>query len=122
MATFPFQHVEISATDPNAAAEFYSKVFGWKIEVEETMNYVQFLAEEGGIGGAFTEVSDTNPAGTIIPYVTTDDVDASLEKVAAHGGSTVMPKTEIPGFGHFGVFKDPTGNTIGLYSGSGPEG
>ncbi|MFQ5943992.1 MAG: VOC family protein [Anaerolineales bacterium] len=121
MTAFPVNHLEISASDPNAAAEFYSKVFGWKIEVEESMNYVQFLAEEGGIGGAFTEVTENNPAGTLVPYVTTDDIDASLEKIGSLGGSTVVLKTEIPGFGHFAVFADPTGNNIGLYSSANPE-
>lgn len=116
MATYPIQHLEISASDPNAAAEFYSKVFGWKIEVEESMNYVQFTTEEGGIGGAFTEVSDENPAGTVLAYVTTDDIEASLGKIEANGGKTLMPKTEIPGFGYFAVFSDPTRNKIGLYS------
>ncbi|MFQ5922106.1 MAG: VOC family protein [Anaerolineales bacterium] len=121
MTTYPVQHLEISADDPNAAAEFYSKVFGWKIEVEESMNYVQFMAEEGGIGGAFTQVEENNPAGTLVPYVMTDDINASLEKVGSLGGSTIVPKTEIPGIGHFAVFSDPTGNNIGLYSGN-PEG
>ncbi len=121
MATYPVNHLEIAASDPNAAAEFYKAVFGWKIEVEESMNYVQFLPEEGGIGGAFTEVDDNNPAGTLVPYVTPEDIEASLEKIGELGGSTVVPKTEIPGFGHFAIFTDPTGNNIGLYSGS-PEG
>ena len=120
MTTYPVNHLEIAASDPKAAAEFYKAVFGWKIEIEETMNYVQFVAEEGGIGGAFTEVSENNPAGTLVPYVTTDDIQASLEKIGSNGGSTVVPKTEIPGFGHFAVFTDPTGNKIGLYSGN-PE-
>ena len=120
MATYPVNHLEIAASDPNAAAEFYSKVFGWKIEVEESMNYVQFAAEEGGIGGAFTEVSDENPAGTVLAYVTTDDIEASLGKVEANGGKTLMPKTEIPGVGWFGVFSDTTGGTLALYTGN-PE-
>ena len=122
MATYPVNHLEISATNPNAAAKFYSTVFDWKIEVEESMNYVQFTAEEGGIGGAFTPVTDDNPAGTLVPYVTTDDIEASLEKIGSNGGSTVVPKTEIPGFGHFAVFSDPTGNRIGLYSSANSEG
>lgn len=121
LATYPVNHLEISASDPNAAAEFCSKVFGWKIDVEESANYVQFLAEGCGIGGAFTEVDDNNPAGTLVPYVTTDDIDASLEKVGSNGGSTVVPKMEIPGFGHFAVFADPTSNQIDLYSSINPS-
>jgi uncharacterized protein len=120
MTTYPVNHLEIAATDPNAAAEFYKAVFGWKIEVEETMNYVQFAAEEGGVGGAFTEVSENNPAGTVLAYVTTDDIEASLAKIESNGGKSIMPKTEIPGIGWFGVFSDTTGGTLGLFSGS-PE-
>jgi len=121
MATYPVNHLEISATDPTAAGEFYGKVFGWKIEVEESMNYVQFVAEEGGIGGAFPQVDENNPAGTVVPYVTTDNIEGTLETIGSNGGSTVMPKTEIPGFGHFAVFSDPTGNRIGLFSNSNSE-
>jgi predicted enzyme related to lactoylglutathione lyase len=113
-------HLEIAASDPNAAAEFYKEVFGWKIEVDENMNYVQFMAEEGGIGGAFTEVSENNPAGTVLAYVTIDDIEVSLGKIEANGGKTIMPKTEIPGIGYFAVFADATGGTLGLYQGN-PE-
>ena len=120
MTTYPVNHLEIAASDPNAAAEFYKSVFGWKIEVEESMNYVQFIAEEGGIGGAFTEVSENNPAGTVLAYVTTDDIEASLAKIEANGGKSIMPKTEIPGIGHFAVFADATGGTLALYTGN-PE-
>ena len=120
MATYRVNHLEIAVSDPNTAAEFYSKVFGWKIEVAESMNYVQFAAEEGGIGGAFTEVSENNPAGTVLAYVTTDDIEVSLGKVEANGGKTIMPKTEIPGIGWFGVFADATGGTLALYT-SNPE-
>jgi predicted enzyme related to lactoylglutathione lyase len=120
MNAYPVNHLEIAASDPKAAAEFYSKVFGWKIEVEETMNYVQFMPEEGGIGGAFTELGENNPAGTVLAYVTTDDIEASLDKVEANGGKTIMPKTEIPGIGWFAVFADATGGTLALYTGN-PE-
>ena len=122
MTSFPLNHLEISASAPKEAAEFYSKVFGWKIEVEETMDYHLFLPEESGIGGAFTEVSEDNPAGTIVPYVTTEDLEASLSTVEANGGKALVPKTEIPGIGWFGVFADPTGNQIGLYQALNPEG
>jgi len=120
MTSHPVNHLEITASDPKAAAEFYKAVFGWKIEVEESMNYVQFLPEEGGIGGAFPEVGDNNPAGSVLAYVTTDDIEASLGKIEANGGKTIVPKTDIPGFGHFAVFADSTGGTLGLFSGD-PE-
>ncbi|MCH8876952.1 MAG: hypothetical protein IIA89_09060 [Chloroflexi bacterium] len=49
-------------------------------------------------------MDENNPAGMVVPYVTTDDIEASLEKIGSNGGSTVVPKTEIPGFGDFAIF------------------
>jgi predicted enzyme related to lactoylglutathione lyase len=42
-------------------------------------------------------------------------IDESLKKVEAEGGSTVQPRTEIPNMGAFAYFKDPEGNTLGLW-------
>ena len=37
-------------------------------------------------------------------------------KVESLGGEVVAPRTEIPQAGWFGVFKDPTGNRVALYT------
>ncbi len=123
MAKHPVVHLEISAADPKAAGEFYGDLFGWKIEVDERFDYVQFMGEETGIGGAFVEVSDTYKAGQILPYiqVPANEMEAFLEKAEGLGGKTVTPKTEIPEVGCFAIFVDPTGNAIGLFAGGGPE-
>jgi len=44
-----------------------------------------------------------------------NNIEATLAKIKAHGGTTAVPKTEIPGMGWFAIFNDPTGNMIGLY-------
>ena len=73
--------------------------------------------EADPVGGGFNPVGgELNPAGTVIVYVGTDDITASLEKAEALGGKTLVPKTEIPGMGWFGIFADPTGNKIGLFT------
>jgi len=59
-------------------------------------------------------VTDSNPAGTVIAYVGTDDVDATLAKLTKLGGKTLAPKAEIPGVGWFAIFADPSGNKVGL--------
>lgn len=117
MSSHPIVHIEIAANDPAAASEFYHDVFGWKIEADTQYNYYQFQAE-GGPGGGFVMVSEetkTKP-GDILPHIGTDDIDAALASVNQHGGKTVLPKTEIPGIGWYGIFTDPTGNRIGLYT------
>lgn len=116
MSSHPVVHVEISAKDPAAAGKFYSELFGWKIDVDRQFNYHQFTAE-GGPGGAFVEANGKDyKAGDIVPYIGTDDIEATLKKVEALGGKTLTPKTEISNTGWFAFFADPTGNRIGLYT------
>jgi len=79
--------------------------------------------EGGGPGGAFvplTEVTTGSPVpfavGKPLLHLGADDVDATLAAVEAHGGKTLVPKTEIPHVGWWAVFADPTGNPIALFS------
>ena len=114
-------HVELSAKDPKAAGKFYEDLFGWKIEVDEDMDYVQFGGDEGGIGGGFNPIDENTPAGSVIPYASSDDIEASLAKAESLGATTAVPKTEIPGIGWFAMFVDPSGNRVGLYTSMNPE-
>ena len=119
MTSHPIVHVEISSVDLEASGRFYSELFGWKIQHMPEFNYTTFQAE-GGPGGGFNPISDTNPAGTVIVYVDSEDIDAGLAKAESLGATTIVPKTEIPQTGWFAFFKDPSGNTIGLYTDMNP--
>jgi len=48
-------------------------------------------------------------------YISTDNIEASLAKIEQAGGVAVAPRTAIPNMGWFALFKDPTGNMIGLF-------
>jgi len=108
-------HVEFSAEDREAAGKFYRELFGWEIVQIPEMNYATFDSGDN-VGGGFNPVTDTNPAGTVLVYVGTDDIAASLAKAESLGAKIVIPKTEIPDTGWFAFFSDPTGNMIGLYT------
>lgn len=108
-------HVEIPSANVNAAAKFYSDLFGWRIVNAPEMNYTMW--EDGsGSGGGFPEVSKDNPAGQVLVYIDSDDIESDLKKVVELGGKVIYPKTEIPQTGWFGVFQDPTGNVLALYT------
>jgi len=107
-------HVEISAKDRKALSKFYADVFGWEMEHADQMNYTTFKAGDG-VGGGFNPVNEQNPAGTVTVYIETEDVTASLKAVQKAGGTILVPESEIPGMGKFGMFRDPQGNMIGLY-------
>ena len=108
-------HVEIPAADVNAAGKFYQELLGWKIQPMPEMNYVMWESE-GGESGGFPQVSDENPAGQVLVYIHSDDIEADLKKVEKLGGKVLHQKAEIPGTGWFGIFQDPTGNVLALYT------
>jgi predicted enzyme related to lactoylglutathione lyase len=112
-------HVEIPAKNNEAAGKFYQDLLGWKIQSMPEMNYTMWEAEDGS-GGGFPEVSADNPAGQVLVYIDSDDIEADLKKVEKLGGKVLHQKTEIPGMGWFGIFKDPTGNSLGLYTSMNP--
>jgi predicted enzyme related to lactoylglutathione lyase len=116
-------HVEIPLTDLASGSKFYADLFGWKTESVPQMNYVTFDAAPGP-GGGFVMAGDSASEGDamsykpgeVLIYVSTDDIEASLAKVESLGGQPVVRKTEIPGIGWFGVFADPTGNRVALFT------
>ena len=124
MAAHPIVHIEFPATNTKAAGAFYKDVFDWKIETDPNFDYTMF-PPEGGPGGGFVAVGDSGPVpyaiGQPLIYIGTDDIEASLRKIESSGGKTVLPKTEIPGVGWFGVFTDPSGNRVGLFTTAQPS-
>jgi predicted enzyme related to lactoylglutathione lyase len=98
-------HVEIPSANVEAAGKFYQDLFGWKLQHMPEMNYTMW-EDESGSGGGFPGDSD--------------DIDADLKNVKKLGGKVLREKTEIPGMGWFGVFQDPTGNVLALYTSMNP--
>ena len=108
-------HVEIPAINVEAAGKFYQELFGWKMQHVPEFDYTMW--EDGsGSGGGFNAVSDENPVGQVLVYIDSDDIDADLKKVVKLGGTIVREKTEIPGTGWYGLFKDTTGNVLAIYT------
>ncbi len=115
MANHPIVHMEIPTANPSEVSTFYHDVFGWKIETNMTYNYVTFQSE-GGLRGGFAGPSEpTYKPDRMMVYLATDDIDATLATIEAHGGKTVLAKTEIPHVGWWAVFTDPAGNHLGLF-------
>ena len=113
-------HVEIPAANVEGAGKFYQALFGWKISPMAEMNYTMWEAGNGDEYGGFPQVSEENPAGQVLVYIASDDIEADLKKVESLGGKILHQKTEIPGMGWYGVFQDPTGNVLAVYTSMNP--
>jgi predicted enzyme related to lactoylglutathione lyase len=97
----PISHIEIPTTNPSELGTFYHDVFGWDIQTNLEHNYVTFQYQSaGGLRGGFTGPTEpTYKPDRLLVYLATDDIDATLAAIEAHGGKTVIPKTEIPHVG-----------------------
>ncbi|MEP6743731.1 MAG: VOC family protein [bacterium] len=106
-------YIEMPATDIDASAAFYNKVFGWQIR-RRGDGSVAFDDTVGEVSG--TWVIGRKPAtepGLLI-YIMVDSVAATIGALERNGGTIVQPigmdAPEITA-----RFSDPAGNVIGLY-------
>src|SRR5580704_272587 len=102
-------HFEIGCKDKERTSAFYRRVFGWAIAAGP-MGMIDTGAK-AGITGHIASLGHEPHQFTHF-YIATDDVAASLKKVEAEGGKTLVPPVEIP-TGTFAWFADVEGNTLG---------
>ncbi|MEX1247918.1 MAG: VOC family protein [Anaerolineales bacterium] len=123
MSKHAIVHIEIPSKNLKKNSQFYHDLFGWKISEVPDFNYAMFdPGEDARPGGGFPPVDgNLNKTDRLLIYVESNDIEADLKKAESLGGKTVMGKTEIPGQGWFGVFTDPEGNTLALYTGLTPS-
>jgi predicted enzyme related to lactoylglutathione lyase len=106
-------YVEMPALDIRRSADFYQKVFGWRIR-QRGDGHTAFDDTTGDVSGAW--VRGRPPAGQpgLLLYVMVDSVAATIDAVIANGGEIVQPiGADAPEI--TARFRDPAGNVIGLY-------
>ena len=121
----PVVHFEVVGKDAKKLWDYYSNLFGWKVEAmgEGPTEYGVVSREDnvnsegvgigGGIGGG-PEGYD----GHVTFYVEVPDVEAALAKAEELGGTRMMgPDKPMEGL-EIGLFTDPEGHTIGVVKGS----
>jgi predicted enzyme related to lactoylglutathione lyase len=118
-------HFEIPASDPDKLSNFYSQLFGWRIEKMsmEGGDYwttatvetdEQGMPKQPGAinGGIFTRQSpDQRPMN----YVNVESIEQYVDKAKSLGASVTMDKMPIPGMGFYAQLSDPDGNPFGVF-------
>ncbi len=112
MSKHNIAHIEIPSRDFDESGRFYQALFDWKIMPLPERNYSVWESE--GSRGGFVATGERVRAGDVQIYVDSGDIEADLKKARRLGAVILQEKTEIPGRGWYGLFKDPTGNIIGL--------
>jgi predicted enzyme related to lactoylglutathione lyase len=111
-----FCYLELPAVDVRQSVAFYEKVFGWNIRHRDSTR-PSFDDATGDVSGAWVTGRDISRAPGLLPYIWVDSIDATLTRVAAHGGIVVeATHHDSPGSTSWiATFRDPAGNLIGLY-------
>ncbi len=110
--------VDLSSTDPAAAREFYTKLFGWKAEPEKDPEAGGYAVARlggkdiAGIGGK--QPGDSSPSAWAV-YIGTREVDSLSKKVEAEGGKVIAPPFDVLDSGRMAVFQDPSGAFISAW-------
>ena len=118
----PVVHFEVVGKDGDALKSFYSALFDWNIQSDESMGYGMVSREGntnadgagigGGVMGAMPGMEDYE--GHVTFYVEVPDVEAALAKAESLGGTRRMGPDEVPGGPTLGQFVDPEGHLIGV--------
>lgn len=114
-------HWEIMGADGDAQKSFYGDLFDWEFQSPEGFDgYHMVSGEDVGVGGAVGQGSEEMPSYLTV-YVQVASIDETLARIEAKGGSTVVPRTEIPDMVTFALFSDPAGNVVGLVESATPD-
>jgi uncharacterized protein len=100
-------YLQIPARDVMASAEFYEKVFGWRIE----RPYPSF--ESPGLIGQWVDDRPPVHDAGMLAWINVINIDETLELVRASGGQVVDgPSPDGPRW--LATIRDPAGNALGI--------
>jgi predicted enzyme related to lactoylglutathione lyase len=109
--------VDLSSTDAAGSRDYYSKLFGWKVELAPDPDAGGYaLAKLGGkdVAGIGPAQSPQAPSAWMV-YIGTRDADAVAKKVQAEGGKVIAPPFDVLKSGRMAVFQDPSGAFISVW-------
>ena len=115
----PFAHIELTTSNLAAAKKFYKKLFDWKLPdmpMGEGAGVYTMIAPGKGPGGGMQAQPMPEAPVAWLPYVEVDDVKKSLAKAEKGGAKVILPLMDIGKNGIIGVFLDPNGAALGVWS------
>lgn len=103
---------ELATRDLARAETFYSGLLGWKTSAHEggPSAYKVGATADGPVGGLMEMTPDWGdlPSHWAI-YLQVENVDATVERAQALGGSVCVPPLDAPGVGRLAMLVDPSG-------------
>ena len=112
---------ELATSDPGAAFDFYSQLFGWlKTDAQDMgpMGTYQMFgrSKDASLGGIFQKPADAPGPSAWLSYVRVDSVDDRIDLVKRLGGQVVTGPMDVPGGDRVLQCVDPQGAVFALHS------
>ncbi len=108
---------ELNTSDPAAALDFYTRLFGWEkgdaMPMGEMGDY-QFINHGGEMIGATMASRADGPPPMWFFYFGVPEIDAAAARIGANGGTIQDGPMEIPGGEYAVVATDPQGVMFGI--------
>ena len=113
--------VDIAAVDFERAVAFYEKVLDIRLHCQQFgEDKMAFFPSDGkNVSGAICQGMRWQPSmqGSLVYFNGGEDLQAILDRVEAHGGKVLLPKTHLGAeYGYIALFVDSEGNRMGLHS------
>ena len=106
---------ELLTNDTARAIDFYTKLFGWKIDANNPMGYRQInTGSSEGIQGGIWPAPPQAPTFVQL-FVTVDNVQAAAKNAEALGAKLLIPPTMLPEGNEMAVMLDPQGMSFGIW-------
>jgi uncharacterized protein len=106
-------YIEIPATDIARSAEFYQRVFGWRIR-QRGDGATAFDDKVEEVSGAWVLGRPPSTVPGLLVSIMVDSVATTLDLIVANGGEVVQPiGADAPEI--TARFRDPGGNVLSLY-------
>jgi predicted enzyme related to lactoylglutathione lyase len=109
-----FSWAELATSDAGAAKSFYTTLFGWDYEDNETGNGVYSMALLGGRHAGALFASERQPPHWNC-YVTVASADESAALAASLGATVVSEPFDVMDAGRMAVIADPVGASLCLW-------
>lgn len=111
----PVMQFQILSKAPDAAAQFYSALFGWKVDADNPMGYRRIdTGSPQGIQGGIWPAPPQAP-NFVQLFIAVEDMKAAVERAQQLGARILIPPTQLPEGDEMAVLHDPQGMSFGLW-------
>jgi uncharacterized protein len=118
--------VDTTQPDPDAAADFYSGLFGWEFEdrmaPDTPGKYLVATLRGRDVAAVGSQQEGAPPMPVWNTYVWVDSADDAAAKATEAGGSVLAEPFEIPGTGRMAVLADREGAAFCVWQAKGHKG